>query len=190
MVMSWIFTLACLGSLLASWLGGGGDLTQGIFQGAQQAVQLVLSMAGPLCLWSGVGNLLQKTGAMRALSRRFRPLLGRIFPDFSRDEELAGYISGNFCANLLGLGNAATPMGIQGARRLAQRTPGVANNQLCRLVVLNTASVQLLPTTVASLRAALGSGSPLDILVPVWLSSVCSVSVGLLAARLMGGRDG
>ena len=89
-------------------------------------------------------------------------------------------------ANLLGLGNAATPLGVQAARRMADGTGGRASDELCRLVVLNTASIQLLPTTVAGVRAALGAENPFDILPAVWLASVLSVSVGLLAAHLLG----
>ena len=94
-------------------------------------------------------------------------------------------LSGNVSANLLGLGNAATPMGIRAATRMAAGCGGVASNELCRLVVLNTASVQLLPTTVAALRSAAGCETPLDILPAVWLSSVLSVLSGVLAARLL-----
>ena len=98
---------------------------------------------------------------------------------------LSGYLSGNVCANLLGLGNAATPLGIQAARRLAEgRT--TANNQLCRLIVLNTASIQLIPTTVAAVRAAAGSASPFDILPAVWVTSLCSAGAGVTAAWLLG----
>ena len=112
--------------------------------------------------------------------------------DFSRIEafhmdEYFGLaaVSGNLSANLLGLGNAATPLGIRAARRMALGSQGTADNELCRLVVLNTASVQLLPTTVAAVRAGCGSAAPFDILPAVWVSSVLSVTAGLLTARLL-----
>ena len=95
-------------------------------------------------------------------------------------------ISANVSANLLGLGNAATPLGIQAARRMSRRTPGVASDSLCMLVVCNTASIQLIPTTVASVRAAAGCAAPFDILPAVWLASALSVTVGILAAKVMG----
>ncbi len=114
------------------------------------------------------------------------PILGRIFPDSREDGLLRGYLCGNICANLLGLGNAATPMGIQAAKRL--KTPGsdAASDQLCRLVVLNTASIQLLPTNVAAVRAALGCGRPFDILPAVWVTSILSAGLGVCAAMLLG----
>ena len=125
-------------------------------------------------------------GLTQRLSRLFRPVLRRLLPKACRDPETLAALSGNVSANLLGLGNAATPLGVQAARRMADGTGGRASDELCRLVVLNTASIQLLPTTVAGVRAALGAENPFDILPAVWLASVLSVSVGLLAAHLLG----
>ena len=120
---------------------------------------------------------------------RARPLLGRLFPAARRDRETMQALSANVSANLLGLGNAATPAGIQAALRLKELSgTDRASNELCRLVVMNTASVQLLPTTVAALRSAAGAADAFDILPAVWISSAASVCVGLLAARLMEGR--
>ena len=106
-------------------------------------------------------------------------------PQAGRDEETLAALSANVSANLLGLGNAATPAGIQAARRMAVGCSGTASDELCRLVVLNTASVQLLPSTVAALRGGLGSAAPLDILPAVWLSSALSVTAGLACARVL-----
>lgn len=164
------------------------EVSAAALQGAQSALELCLAMAGALCLWSGVMELASRCGLMEKLAALCRPLLRRIFPQASRDAETMGALSANFSANLLGLGNAATPLGIRAAGRMAQGAHGVATNELCRLVVMNTASVQLLPTTVAAVRASLGCGAPLDILPAVWCSSVLSVAAGLLAARLLEGR--
>lgn len=151
--------------------------------GAQSAVELCLSMAGAICLWSGVMTLMDRCGLSEKLAALLRPLLRRILPNASRDSETLAALSANVSANLLGLGNAATPLGIRAATRMAQGCNGVASDELCRLVVLNTASIQLLPTTVAAVRSAHGCAAPFDILPAVWLSSVLSVSAGLLAAR-------
>ena len=94
-------------------------------------------------------------------------------------------MSANVAANLLGLGNASTPLGLEAARRMSRRTPGVAGDSLCMLVVCNTASIQLIPTTVAAVRAGAGSAAPFDILPAVWLASAVSVTAGILAARLL-----
>ena len=151
--------------------------------GAGAAVELCLSMAGAICLWSGVMTLMERGGLSEKLARLLRPVLRRILPRASRDTETMAALSANVSANLLGLGNAATPLGIRAATRMAQGCGGVASDELCRLVVLNTASIQLLPTTVAAVRSAHGCAAPLDILPSVWLSSLLSVTAGLLAAR-------
>jgi spore maturation protein A len=115
------------------------------------------------------------------------PVLSRLFPACRRDAAAAHYLSSNICANLLGLGNAATPMGIQAAKRLVDpRNPTCATDQLCRLIVLNTASIQLIPANVAAVSSGLGAVSPFDILPAVWLTSLCSAGVGLMAAWGMG----
>ena len=153
--------------------------------GARAAVELCISLAGALCLWSGFMELLKQCGLEAKLAALFRPLLRRLLPGACRDPETMAAVSGNLSANLLGLGNAATPLGIRAARRMALGAEGIASNELCRLVVLNTASVQLLPTTVAAVRAGCGAAVPFDILPAVWISSLLSVSVGLLTARLL-----
>lgn len=168
-------------------------VSQAALTGAGSAVQLCLSMAGVLCLWSGVMEIMNRCGLSRRLARVFRPLLRWLLPRASRDDETLSAVSANVSANLLGLGNAATPLGVQAACRMARGQNGVASDELCLLVVLNTASIQLVPATVASVRAAAGAAAPLDILPAVWLSSALSVTVGLLAAKTLarlGGRRG
>ena len=188
MVMSWIFTGMLLGSVLAAALSGkGGALSAAAVEGAQAGVKLALSIAGAVCLWSGVGKLMEKIGLTALLSRFLSPVLGRIFPSAKKDPQLAGSLSANVCANFLGLGNAATPMGIAAARRLKNPgEPTLATDEMCRLIVLNTASIQFLPTNVAAVRSALGCPSPFDILPAVWVSSLLSASLGVLAAWCLG----
>lgn len=157
--------------------------------GAQEGVRLGLSLAGSICLWSGISRAMEQTGLAQALARLLRPLLSGLFPESSRDAQALSAISGNFTANLLGLGNAATPLGVAAVRRMQTLSGGsAASNEMCRLIVLNTASIQLIPATVGALRASLGAAAPFDILPAVWLSSLVSVMAGLLAARLMEGR--
>ena len=159
--------------------------------GARSGVEATLAIAGALCLWSGLGKVLERSGLSERLTRLLAPLLRRLFPRAFRDPAAAAALSANFAANLLGLGNAATPMGVAAARRMqALSGSEYASDELCRLVVLNTASVQLLPATVAALRAGLGAAKPMQILPAVWLSSLLSVGAGLGAAALFarGGR--
>lgn len=187
MAMAWVWTLMVTASVVFGLINGTvGAVGNAALEGAAAAVELCLSMAGVLCLWSGVMSIMKASGLMDSLSRLFRPLLGRLLPRACRDPETLAALSGNVSANLLGLGNAATPLGILAARRMAEGCGGTASNELCTLVVLNTASIQLLPTTVAGVRAALGAESAFDILPAVWMASVLSVAAGLLAAKLFG----
>lgn len=187
-VMSWIYTgilaLCLLGAVLT---GSGNALAAAVPAGAQAGITLALSIAGSICLWTGLGKLMEKIGLTGRLARLLGPILGRIFPGTRKDHTLASSLSANLCANLLGLGNAATPMGILSVQRMADpKRPGIATDEMCRLVVLNTASIQLIPANVAALRSSLGCATPFDILPAVWITSLCSAGLGLFAAWLLG----
>ncbi len=188
MVMSWIFAGSLLVSLIFALLSGqGAALSAAVAEGAGNAVTLAISLAGSLCLWSGAGYLMDQVGITGMLSKLLSPILFRLFPKARKDAALARDLSANVCANILGLGNAATPMGIRATQRLKDpKQPQLATDQLCRLVVLNTASIQLIPANVAAVRAGLGCQTPFDILPAVWITSLCSAALGLLAAFVLG----
>lgn len=188
MVMSYVWALLVGASVVcAAVTGQMGALSGAVMQGAQSGITLAVSIAGSLCLWAGIGRAMERLGIAAALARMLRPLLHRLFPSTGQDAELAGALSANICANLLGLGNAATPPGIEAARRLAVRSPGAASDELCRLIVLNTASIQLIPANVAAVRSSLGCAAPFDILPAVWIASVLSAGLGVTAAWALGG---
>ena len=186
MAMAWIWTgMVTFSLLFAACTGRLAQLGPAAMEGARSAVDLCLSMAGVMCLWTGVMELMNQSGLSARLSRLFRPVLRRLLPEASRDPDTLAALSANVSANLLGLGSAATPLGIRAARSMARGCGGRASDELVLLVVLNTASIQLLPTTLAGVRSALGAADPFDILPAVWLSSVLSVTAGLTAARLL-----
>ena len=185
MIMSMIWTGMLAVSLICAFLDHRPQaLAAAVLTGAQAGTELAVSMAGAICLWSGVGKLMDAAGITDWLSRSLRPLLRRLFPGTATDPDLSRSISGNVCANLLGLGNAATPMGIRAAKRM--KKDDTATDELCRLVVLNTASIQLIPANVAAVRSALGCGTPFDILPAVWITSLCSAGLGVSAAWFLG----
>ena len=187
MVMSWVWTgMVALSILAAAISGNMAALSAAVPKGAQAGVTLALSMAGSICLWTGVGKLMEAAGMTGKLSRLLRPLLGRIFPSIQQDPILENHLSANVCANFLGLGNAATPMGIQAAQRMARGRGGIASDELCRLIVLNTASIQLIPANVAAVRSGLGCSTPFDILPAVWVTSLCSAGLGVAMAWGLG----
>ena len=185
MVMSRIWTGMLAVSLVCTFYDHCPEaLAASVLAGAQAGVSLAISMAGAICLWSGVGKLLDAAGFTDKLSFCLSPVLRRLFPSTAANPVLSCSVSSNICANLLGLGNAATPMGIQAAKLM--KTDDTATDELCRLVVLNTASIQLIPTNVAAVRSALGCAAPFDILPAVWITSLCSAGMGIAAAWFLG----
>lgn len=177
-----LILLYALSLLSAAALGREAEAGRALLEGAQAALPFAMQLAGGLCLWGGVTELLERAGASAMLSRLLAPVLRRLFPLGAADEETLSALSENVSANLLGLGNAATPAGIRAAKGL-KRLGG--RDELCLLVVLNTASVQLFPAATGSLRAALGASAPFDIVPAVWLCSACSVLTGLFAAAIL-----
>ena len=194
MAMAWLWTGMVAVSLIFGALTGNlNALSAAALEGAQSAVELCLAMCGVMCLWTGVMEVMNQCHLTDRLASLFRPQPLRqfsgsewmqILPNASRDSETLAAISANLSADLLGLGNAATPLGIRAACRMSRGCKGTASDELCLLVVLNTASIQLLPTTLAGVRASLGADDPFDILPTVWLTSLLSVLAGLLAAKL------
>ena len=190
MLLSYVWIIMVILSIFCSILTGRTAQTgSAALIGAQNGVMLALSLCGSLCLWSGFAKLTEKSGLARRFSALLRPLLSRLFPEASKDPAALQDLCGNLTANFLGLGNAATPMGIAAVRRMHELSGSAeASDEMCRLIVLNTASIQLIPSTVGAVRASLGSSRPFDILPAVWLTSACSVAAGLLAARLFSRR--
>lgn len=184
MAMAVIWTAMVVLSIVCGLATGNAQaVSSAALEGAAAAVELSLSMAGVLCLWMGVMEIMKRSGLSSELSRLLSPLLRRLYPNFAGEKKVMDCISANVSANLLGLGNAATPLGLQAAREMSRRTPGVASDDLCMLVVCNTASIQLIPTTVAGVRLAAGCANPFDILPAVWLASVFSVCAGIAAVK-------
>ena len=187
MVMSWVYTgILAISLFFAIITGTGSELAAAVPAGAQSGISLAISISGSICLWTGVGALMERNGMTDKLSTLLSPFLKRVFPSTKKDPALAKDLSANICANFLGLGNAATPMGIKAVKRLkSQRDPTVATDEMCRLIVLNTASIQLIPANVAAIRTSLGCSAPFDILPAVWVTSLGSAGVGVTAAWLM-----
>lgn len=187
MVLTWVWAIFALCATgFAIFNENAANVSAAAIDGAKNAINLTIAIAGPVCLWSGVGELMQKLGLTGKLARLLSPVLTRLYPSSKEDPKLAGALSANVCANLLGLGNAATPMGIEAVKRLRDPAkPHLATDEMCRLVVMNTASIQLLPTTVAAVRSSAGACHPFDLLPCVWVSSILSVCAGLAAAWIM-----
>ena len=153
---------------------------------ASEAVQVSLGLLGALALWCGVMKVLEQAGGVRVIGRVFRPILKGLFPKLKEDSPAMGAIVLNLSANLLGISNAATPLGIRAMEELqkANQNPREATNEMCLFVVLNTASVQLVPTTLIALRQAAGVENPFAITLPILVVSLLALVAGLLAVKL------
>lgn len=160
------------------------ELAAAVTEGASASVELILSIGGMILLWSGVMEIMRRSGLSEKLTKLLLPVLRFLFPSAKRDKTVMGDIAANVSANLLGLGNAATPAGIRAAEGLHCLDGGRdASNDLCMLIVINTASLQLIPTTVAAVRASFGAANPYDILPAVWFASVISQTCGIMTAK-------
>lgn len=186
MTLAIIWVVGVAASVLYSCFAGTTDaVAAAVFDGVEAAVQFCLGAGVMMCLWCGVFEVMSRSGMTERLTRLLRPILCKLFPEASKRRDIFGALSSNVAANILGLGNAATPMGIKAAQGMSKLQGKRSGKELATLVVLNTASVQLIPTTIASVRAACGAAIPFDILPAVWVTSVCSVSAGLLAIKVL-----
>lgn len=185
MALTWIWVgMVCIALVFGAATGQSAAVGAAAAQGVQQAITFCLTVGGMICLWSGVMEVMRRSGIAAGLSKLLQPVLRRLFPHASRDAQTLDALSMNVSANLLGLGNAATPAGVRAAQAMAREIRGdAASDELCLLVVLNTASIQLLPVTIAAVRETAGAAVPFDILPAVWVTSLCSVTVGLLTGK-------
>ena len=177
-------------SVVSAAFGGNMEaLSAAALSGCGEAVTLVISLTGMLCLWCGLMKIAQQCRLTEAVARLFRPLTRLLFPELPAGSPALQAICMNLSANLLGLGNAATPLGLAAMQELQKlnRRKDTASNAMVTFVVLNTASLQLIPTTCAVLRQQAGSAAPMEILPAVWLSSVASAAAALTLARLLRG---
>ncbi len=184
--------LILISILCALATGRMGELSASVLSGAADAVQLVISLLGMMCLWTGLMKIAEKGGLTAILAKLFSPVMTRLFPEYKKDSPAIKAICMNITANLLGLGNAATPMGIAAMKEMAKAQKSelsyTADNGMVMFVVINTASLQLIPTMMSALRASHGAASPFDVMPAVWITSVCGLCVGVLMAKLLEKR--
>ena len=179
----WSF-LVTAGIICSVFLGKTENLSNAFVDSAADAIQLLITLAGVICLWSGLMKIAEKSGLNALVSRMFAPLLKPLFPNLDKNGAAFEAISMNISANLLGLGNTATPLGLRAMKELDVlngKSPR-ASDEMVVFVVMNTASLQLMPTMLGSLRASYGSSAPFEILVPVWISSACALTTALVIA--------
>lgn len=188
-MLNWLWVGIMLASIFAGAATGRLEqVTNALLAGGGDAIKLSLTLGGAMCLWGGLMRIAEKGGLTDLLARMMSPLMRLLFPSLDPRGPACRAMLMNMAANLLGLGNAATPLGIKAMSELekANPEPGTASNHMVVFVVLNTASIQLLPTTVATLRLQYGAAAPLDILPAVWMTSFASAAVAVVLAKLLG----
>lgn len=190
------FGMIALSVVCATVNGRLPELSQAVMDGAGDAVELSIFLLGSMCAWLGFLKIAERAGLTSLLARGFSPIIDRLFPDYRGDEEIKGKICMNISANLLGLGNAATPLGLSAMKAMAERSPGDAPSRgMVLFVVINTASLQLLPVNMAAMRASCGSAAPFGVLPEIWLTSLGALITAVTACKLLerriyGGRLG
>ena len=161
-------------------------LSSSIMSGASDAINLIITMAGMMSLWTGLLKIAERGGLTTILAKLFKPILKHLFKDYPEDSSAMRAICMNITANILGLGNAATPMGISAMKEMNKlnKTPGIANNSMITFVVMNTASIQLIPTMMSVLRQKYNSVSPFDVVPAIWIASATALIVGIILAKV------
>lgn len=168
------------------------SLSDAVISGAAASVELLISITGIVAFWSGIMEIAEKSGLMLYMSKLFYPLLSKLFKNTPPENKAIRYISSNITANMMGLGNAATPLGLKAMNELQKLNPdkSTASNDMVTFVVMNTASLQVLPTTLCAYRSAYGSAKPFEVLPQIWIVSMLSLTVGLIFAKLLTHKSG
>lgn len=167
-------------------MGNINELNSSIFQSTSDAVNLCITLLGTMCLWNGIMQIANKTTFIKKITKLLSPLMKLLFPKIMKDDEVYQEISMNIVANVLGLGNAATPLGIKAMKSMQEKNidKKVLTNEMATFIVLNTASIQIIPTTVIAIRNSLGSTNPTAIIVPVWVATICAAIAGITATKI------
>ena len=168
------------------FLGNLDNLNQSIFESTSTAVNLCLTLIGTMCLWSGIMKIASETSFSKKITNFLRPFMKILFPNLKRESKLYNEISMNMVANILGLGNAATPLGIKAMNTMQKENANkeILTNDMAGFIVLNTASIQIIPTTVIAIRSSLGSQNPVSIILPVWVATICAAIAGITATKI------
>lgn len=162
------------------------NINNAVFEYTDSAVKLIITLIGTMCLWNGLMEILQNTKLINRITKILQPFINLLFPESKKNKKINQEISMNVVANILGLGNAATSLGIKAMKSMQEENPDKTRltNDMAMLIILNTASIQIIPTTVIAIRMSLGSEMPTKIIFPVWLSTICAAIVGITVAKL------
>ena len=163
------------------------EVNNSVFDSTKSAVDLSISLLGTTCLWTGIMQIASSTNIVKHLSKLLNPIMKKIFPDIKKEEKVHKEITMNIIANIMGLGNAATPLGLKAMKsmQIKNKDKNKLSNSMCMFIVLNTASIQLIPTTVIAIRSSLNSSNPTAMIIPVWIATICAAVAAIVSAKLL-----
>lgn len=170
----------------AIFSGNINKLNESIFSSTSEAVNLCISLLGTICLWNGIMQIANRTTIIDKLTNMLKPLINFLFPEIDKNSSVKKEISMNMIANILGLGNAATPLGLKAMRTMQKenKNKDTLTNSMITFIVINTASLQIIPTTVIAIRSSMGSKNPTSIVFPVWIATICAAIAGITATKI------
>lgn len=187
-MLNYIWPILILCSFFYSVISGNiENINKSIFESLEEVITISMTLIGTMCLWCGLMEIVKNTSLIRKITKILRPILNWIFPDSKNNEEAMKNISLNTISNILGLGNAATPAGIKAMENLQEENTNKKrlSNSMMMLVVLNTTSIELIPTTVIAIRASLNAQNPADIIIPIWFSTIIGTLVGVISTKIL-----
>lgn len=163
------------------------NVSNAVFSSAEQTVTLCLSLLGTICLWNGIMKIAVKTSLIEKLTKFLKPFISFIFPEMRNDTKISKEISMNMVANILGLGNASTPLGLKAMESMQKQNKdkNKLSNSMAMFILVNTASLQIIPTTVISIRSSLGSEDPTKIILAVWIATISAFSTAIIAGKIL-----
>lgn len=163
------------------------EVNNSIFESTKLAVELSISLLGTICLWNGIMQIASKTNIVKHLSKLLNPIMKKLFPDINKEEKVHEEITMNMIANIMGLGNAATPLGVKAMKSMQKKNKDKnrLSNSMAMFIVINTASIQLIPTTVIAIRSSLGSSNPTAMIIPVWIATICAAIAAIVSAKVL-----
>ena len=173
--------------IYAILIGNIDEVNKSIFDSAASAVELSITFLGTICLWNGIMKIIQSTTLIEKLTKLLNPIIKFLFPELKNNNNASQDISMNIIANILGLGNAATPLGIKAMQTMQKdnKKKDTLSNSMVMFIVINTASMQLIPTTVIAIRTSMESENPSSIIIPVWIATICAAIVGIIMTKIL-----
>ncbi len=171
----------------AIYTGNISNVNTAIFSSAEQTVSLCITLLGTMCLWNGIMNIAVKTSLISKLTKFMKPFINFLFPDLKNDEKISEQVSMNIIANILGLGNASTPLGLKAISSMQEKNINkkTLTNSMAMFILVNTASLQIIPTTVIAIRSSLGSAEPSKIILAVWVATIAAFITAIFFGKIL-----